>query len=221
MEEKEGEKEEDEARRGEGEARRRRAKEQRNKGRTKGETRGRGLFEFSPPKRENPEVYYKGGAMFRLPRLVARYTRVAASVAIAAGFATVAAPSCAPEAKEVKVAAASANPFAWITDIFGGGVNYSAVAQSIADILDNNDYDDGVRSSLLRGPSPRNCHFNCLLLRTTPHLPVCSPTVPSLFVLRGTRPARTLRRTAPAAPPVAACASPLRRTGVRLRRTTL
>lgn len=84
--------------------------------------------------------------MFRLPRLVSRYTRVA-SVALAAGVVTVAAPSCAPE-KDVKVAAVAASPLSWVSGLFGGGasgVNYSAVAQSIADILDNIDHDDGVR----------------------------------------------------------------------------
>ena len=87
--------------------------------------------------------------MFRLPRLVSRYTRVAASVALAAGVVTVAAPSCAPE-KEVKVASATAaSPLSWVSGLFGGGgVNYSAVAQSIADLLDNIDHDDGVRPHL-------------------------------------------------------------------------
>jgi hypothetical protein len=100
--------------------------------------------------------------MFRLPRLVSRYTRVA-SVALAAGVVTVAAPSCAPE-KDVKVAAAAASPLSWVSGLFGGGasgVNYSAVAQSIADILDNIDHDDGVRRS--RSPQQPTTFFNPLL----------------------------------------------------------
>jgi hypothetical protein len=76
-----------------------------------------------------------------------RFARAAAVVA-SAGAASLAAPVCAPDAKAPRAEPAAASPF--FSGLFGGAVNYSAAAQSIADILDNNDYDDGVRAGRSR-----------------------------------------------------------------------